>query len=108
MRAARADSNQAEIVNAFRGQGASVFSLHRVGAGCPDLLVGFAGRTLLVEVKRPAGPNGGLSRSALTPDQIAFRSAWRGAPVHVVRTLEDVGVLLAGYERLARAPGAES
>ena len=39
-RAARTDANQAEIVAALRGVGASVQPLHAVGQGCPDLLVG--------------------------------------------------------------------
>lgn len=89
----RTDSNHAEITLAFRGQGASVFSLHAVGDGCPDLLVGFAGVTALVEVKKPFGPKGG-GGGKLTDDQLDFRARWRGAPVHVVRTLEDVGRLL--------------
>jgi len=39
-RAARTDSNQAAIVAAFRDLGCSVFTLHTVGRGFPDLAVG--------------------------------------------------------------------
>ena len=97
----RTDTNHMEITNALRGQGATVFSLHAVGSGCPDLLVGFAGLTALVEVKRPFGPKGG-GGGKLTDDQIAFRAKWRGAPVHTVRSLEDVGVLLEALESVGR------
>ena len=50
-RAARADSNQAEIVDALRKVGASVQPIHTVGGGVPDLLVGFRGQNYLFEVK---------------------------------------------------------
>ena len=53
--AARVDANQAEIIAALRGVGASVTSLHRVGQGCPDLLVSFRGEWYLIECKSPGG-----------------------------------------------------
>jgi hypothetical protein len=50
-RAAKVDANQREVVAALRGAGASVQLLHAVGEGCPDLLVGYKGLTMLLEVK---------------------------------------------------------
>ena len=41
MSAARVDANQPEIVKALRGVGATVQHLHKVGQGCPDLMVGW-------------------------------------------------------------------
>lgn len=41
--AKRTDGNQAEIVRALRSAGATVQTLHTVGKGCPDLVVGFRG-----------------------------------------------------------------
>lgn len=67
---AKADGNQAAIVSALRKVGALVLSLHRVGGGCPDLLVQFAGITHLIEVKMPA------QRYRLTPAQKEFHGAW--------------------------------
>lgn len=89
-RAAKVDANQAEIVAALRKAGASVQHLHAVGAGCPDLLVGFRGRNLLVEVK-----DGNKSPSArkLTPDQVAWHDAWRGQ-VAVVKDVTEAMKLL--------------
>jgi len=52
---ARVDSNQPEIVAALRKAGCSVQHLHMVGAGCPDLLVGYEGVNYLMEVKTPNG-----------------------------------------------------
>lgn len=49
--AARTDANQTEIVRVLRAAGCSVVSLHRVGDGCPDLLVGRCGRNYVLEVK---------------------------------------------------------
>lgn len=91
----RPDSNQVDIATAFRGLGASVVDVHLVGGGVPDLIVGIDSVTLLVEVKRPPGPRGGMDKRNLTHGQIDFRKDWRGAPPHTVRTLEDVGVLVA-------------
>lgn len=51
--AKRVDANQAEIVAALREMGASVFDLHEVGHGCPDILVGYKGYTCLMEIKTP-------------------------------------------------------
>ena len=74
-RAARVDANQAEIVDALRGVGASVQPLHAVGAGCPDLLVGFMGYNWLMEVKDGDKPP---SARKLTKDQIKWHGEWQG------------------------------
>lgn len=82
MRAARADANQPAVVAALRKVGAIVYSLHRVGAGVPDLLVGFRGLTYLLEVKEPKG-------GVLTPQQIEFGLNWRGRPVSIVKSPDE-------------------
>ena len=83
-RAGRTDSNQQEIVKAFRQIGASVQLLSSVGKGCPDVLVGFRGRNVLVEVKRPK-----LSPSQhLTKDQIDWHANW-GGQVCVAESISD-------------------
>jgi hypothetical protein len=97
-RAARVDTNQASIVDYLRARGASVQSLAAVGEGVPDLLVGYRGVNLLLEVKRPAGPQGGLDDRRLTPVQERWHAAWRGI-VCVVRGTPDCALLLAEVER---------
>jgi hypothetical protein len=58
--------------------------------GVPDLLVGYAGRNVLLEVKEPLGSKGGTSRNGqkLKPDQENWWVAWQGQAA-VVRTVED-------------------
>ena len=79
--AAKADNNQAEIVAALRSVGASVTSLHRVGQGCPDLLVGYRGHTYLMEVKSPGGK--------LTEPENEWITTWSGLDVAIVTTVDD-------------------
>ena len=85
-RRGRVDANQREIVAALRQIGASVQSLADIGKGCPDLLVGRAGRTFLLEVKDGSKVK---SARALTPDEEAWIEGWRGAPVYVVESVEQ-------------------
>lgn len=68
----RTDNNQVEIVRNLNSIGASVLDLSQVGAGCPDLLVGFRSRNFLVEVKNPA------TYGKPSPTQTDFARAWRG------------------------------
>jgi len=42
------------ISRAFERAGARVIDLSNIGGGVPDMIVGFAGRERLVEIKRPA------------------------------------------------------
>jgi Holliday junction resolvase len=81
-RAARVDENHGEIVSEFRRLGASVLDLSAVGQGCPDLCVGVAKQTALVEVKRDA-------KAKFTPDQLDFMTYWNGQPVFRVNCVAD-------------------
>lgn len=87
-RAAKVDANQAAIVNALREIGVTVQPLHAVGSGCPDLLCGFRGRNILIEVK-----DGDKYPSArkLTADQVKWHGGWKGQ----VAVVEDVDAAIA-------------
>lgn len=85
-RAAKIDANQPQIVAALRKLGATVQSLSAVGDGVPDLLVGFQGRTLLLEVKDGSRPK---SERQLTDDQIQWHIDWRGGPCMVVNSVDE-------------------
>jgi Holliday junction resolvase len=89
----KVDSNQAEIATVLRAAGCSVVSLHAVGKGVPDLLVGRAGRTYLIEVKAWRNQRG--EPRGLTHKQVSWHAAWRGQ-VAVVTTsqaaLRAVGI----------------
>jgi Holliday junction resolvase len=86
-RAARVDANQREVVRAFQSHGCSVTLLHRVGEGCPDLLIGLLGQTLLVEVKDGTKSP---SQQAKTPAQVLWWSEWKGGPVATINDLAGV------------------
>ena len=95
-RASRIDRNQPEIITALRQLGASVECLHAVGNGCPDLLVGFRNRTLLLEVKDGTKPP---CERRLTEDQRRWHDSWRGQKA-IVKTVEEALsiVLSAAYQ----------
>ena len=79
-RAARIDSNHAEIVATLRGVGASVQDLAAVGKGCPDLLVGYRNQNYLFEVKTAKGKT--------TKAQVFWHADWRGI-VYIVRSADE-------------------
>ena len=98
----RVDGNQKSIVGALRDEGASVQSLASVGDGCPDLVVGLAGKTFLIEIK-----NGEKSPShrMLTADQVQWVERWNGSAVIV---LIDVSKAVSWARRIAAAPGTHA
>ena len=75
------DGNQAQIVAALNRCGARVQLLHRVGQGCPDLLVGWRGQLVLIEVKMPG--------KHCTEDEAEWQQLWAGYPVFVCDSFED-------------------
>ena len=85
----RKDKNHAAIVNALRGVGATVADTSALGGGIPDLLAGYKGVNVWIEVKDGAG--------SLTEDQLEFIAKWRGTPVRVCRNTDEalraIGVL---------------
>jgi Holliday junction resolvase len=94
MRAARIDANHEQVVLALRTAGATVQSLAATGKGVPDLLVGFQGKTLLMEIKDGRKTP---SERRLTEDQLKWHGAWRGGPLAIVDSpdaaLRMLGVL---------------
>lgn len=104
-RAAKVDSNQAEIVAELRRHAYGVLLLHAVGGGCPDLLVSTATTdggsvNVLLEVK-----DGGKSPSArrLSDDQVRFHAEWPG-PVHTVETPGEALAVMRPYRHGASSP----
>lgn len=80
-RANKTDSNQAQMVSELRKLGISVTVTSSVGDGFPDLVVGWKGRTVLVETKTLDGK--------LTPDQVKFFRDFKGDAI-VARASEEV------------------
>ncbi len=79
-RLGRRDANEGPIIDALRGMGCSVKQTHDF-----DLVVGYQGLNLLIEVKDPAKSP---SARKLTPDQVKFKGEWRGQ-YDVAYTPED-------------------
>lgn len=97
-RAARIDDNQPAIVAALRRAGASVQHLHKVGEGCPDILVGHAGRNLALELKDGRKPP---SDRRLTPAEQEWHAAWRGQ-VATVYSIDDALRVVFGIVEVAQ------
>lgn len=89
------DENEPAIVKALKKIGASVTRLD--DSGVPDLLVGYQGETILMEVKAPLGPKGGSFRGSLTPAQKEWWRDWKGGIPHIVRN-EAEALYLLGIE----------
>ena len=89
--ARRTDHNQVHCVDALKKIGCTVIDLSRVGQGCPDLMVGFRGFTILLEIKNVDG------RNKLTERQKEWIDTWRGSPVHVVRSPQQAVEAVQSY-----------
>ena len=88
----KVDRNHQEIVEALRKAGISVVSLAVVGKGCGDLLCGYRGFNVLLEIKDGTAIP---SKRVLTEDEAKFALHWRGQWCKVESTGE---ALAAVYE----------
>jgi len=87
----KVDNNQKYVVKALRDYGATVFLLHTVGGGIPDLMVCYNDQTILMEVKDG-------SEKKLTPQQITLFANWQGGPLHRVNSVQESIDVLKLYE----------
>ena len=85
MYAKRIDSNQNSIVKALRDHGATVRVVSQ-GDGLPDLLVGYKGETVLLEVKD--GDKFPSQRKLTTAEQ-KFFDEWTGGILVIVNSVEE-------------------
>jgi len=90
--ARKQDANHRAVVNALRVAGASVEAIQGARAGLPDLIVGVAGVTELVEVKPPVAVT---ARRELRDSQSDWHAAWRGRRPVVLRTTKEAFDLVA-------------
>jgi len=84
LKIARVDDNQKKIVRYLRDLGVSVAITSAQGKGFPDLVCGYKGKNILLELKDGNKP---LSAQALTPEQKLWHYDWKGQ-VTVVNTAE--------------------
>lgn len=88
-RAARRDDNEREIIDALRAAGAYVKQINDDGTF--DLLVWFAGRCLLIEVKDGKKPP---SARRLTEAEQKFHDEYPGNNLFIVNSVEEALALL--------------
>lgn len=93
-RAARVDANQDQIVSALRACGATVRVVTQ-GDGLPDLLVGYRGYTILMEVKDGRKPP---SARKLTEEEEKFFMSWTGGMLAIVNGVDEALELLKRCE----------
>lgn len=83
---AKKDKNHPEIVEALKGHGASVIDTSGLAHGMPDLILGYCGKTMLMEIKNTATYYG---RKGLSKTQLEWKSKWVGGPYAVVTDIES-------------------
>lgn len=83
---AKRDGNEAEIFDALRNAGFSVYRLDQP----TDAVIGYRGKTMLIEIKMPG--------AKLNDNQREFFSTWKGATPPILRTVEDAIKLIEGWE----------
>lgn len=75
MKIARVDDNQKAIVRFLREKNVTVSITSATGRGFPDLVCGYKGKNILLEIKDGNKP---LSSQALTPEQRLWHYEWKG------------------------------
>ena len=83
--AAKTDANHTAVVQTLRSEGCTVVSTAAMAKGFPDLVVGIAGQTHLIEIKDGSKVP---SAQSLTSDQLIFIKHWKGSPVVIIRDCE--------------------
>jgi len=95
-RAARRDDNHKDIVRGLRQiPGCTVADTGAVGAGFPDIVVGYKGRNYLLEIK---DGDKSPSRCKKTDDQETWHRVW-GGQVAVVYGLSDAILVIQSNQR---------
>jgi hypothetical protein len=94
-RANRTDSNHTEIMEALKRAGIKPFSLAAVGDGCGDILAGFRGVNVLLEVKDGNKPP---SARKLTAAEEEFHATWPGQ-IAVVSNPEAAVLVVLGHAK---------
>jgi len=96
-RAAKIDENQPALVELIRAMGVSVAITSAAHDGFTDLVIGFGGVTVLVEVKDGSKEP---ARRKLTPQQVAFHGSFKGA-ITVIENEQQAVELVKRIKKVA-------
>lgn len=97
VRVGKKDGNHNHLKGVFESAGCSVADLYNAGLpGFPDVVIGVAGKTALVEFKNPETRYG---RAGLNSNQTAFERDWRGGAIYVVSTTDEAVALVNNLRR---------
>jgi len=96
-RAAKIDENQPALVELIRAMGVSVAITSAAHDGFTDLVIGFGGVTVLVEVKDGSKPP---ARRKLTPQQVTFHGSFKGA-ITVIENEQQAAELVKRIKKVA-------
>lgn len=102
-RTARRDGNHGTVVTALRNHGVTVVDTAGLGNGFPDLVCGYRGLTVLMEIKLPqsdrvrGGAGGTKARHdddydpyfGFTEAERDFHARWLGQPIAIVHTEQE-------------------
>jgi hypothetical protein len=89
------DTNQQAIVDDLRRiPGCTVAITSAVGKGFPDLVVGYRGHNLLVELKDPTKPK---ADQKLTPEQVKFHAEWSGQVLTAYSFMDVLNFMVGRY-----------
>ena len=100
VRRQRSDANQTEIAKRYREHGCSVLILSQDNS--VDMLVGCRGHDALIEVKDGKKPP---SARKLTEKEQQFHESWRGTPIRIVESVEDVDTHVEELQNKAFSTG---
>ena len=96
-RAAKTDANQQELVEVMRNMGVSVEITSSAHDGMTDLVVGYGGIAVLVEVKDGSKVP---SKRKLTAAQVKFHGGFKGA-ITVIETVDQAIALVNEIRKVA-------
>ena len=96
-RAAKIDENQPALVELIRAMGVSVAITSAAHDGFTDLVIGFGGVTVLVEVKDGSKEP---ARRKLTPQQVTFHGSFKGA-ITVIENVQQAVELVNRLKKVA-------
>lgn len=96
------DEKHDQIAADLRSVGASVVDASGIGFGFPDMLVGYRGVNILLEVKKPPTKRGKRAgKHRMEKSQIQFHEEWKGQKA-IVETSDQAFAVLGIKSRLGR------